>query len=96
MGYTIAEVLDAGGDVLLVRATDADGNEVEAAGWVSATTNHYDPSAYSSDPETGELVRDEKAEPRAMTPAEVGAYALSLLPPAAAAATEQATPIAFQ
>lgn len=43
---TIVSVVDVGGDVLHVTATDSDGNELTATGWVSATTNHYDDDAY--------------------------------------------------
>jgi hypothetical protein len=99
MTVQITDVLDAGDDVLLVRAVDADGNELEATGWVSATTNHYAPSAYSKDAETDELVRDAKVEPRAMTPAEVGEYAKRLMleqhPELDATAQTKAAPVAI-
>lgn len=72
----LTEVLDLGDDLLLVKAVDADGNEHEATGWVSATTNHYSLDAYDA---KGNLSKD--AKPRAMTPAEVGDYAISLLAP---------------
>jgi hypothetical protein len=87
----LVEVLDAGDDVLLARGRRGE-EELEARGWVSATTNHYPPDAYD---EAGAL-RDD-AKPRAMSADEVGAYALALLreqhpePPAAA----EPTPIAF-
>lgn len=71
---TIVSVVDAGADVLLATAHDADGNELEARGWVSATTNHYDASAYRKDGS-----RDPKTAARAMTPTEVGEYARTLV-----------------
>lgn len=71
---TVTEVLDVGDDVLLVKALDDDGNELEARGWVSATSNHYDPGSYDA---AGNLLPD--ARPRAMTAEEVGSYALGLL-----------------
>lgn len=104
MAHTITEVLDTGNDVLIVKAFDTDETQpddwstadqgewsptvVEATGWVSATTNHYDPDAYDED---GHLIAD--AKPRTMTAAEVGEYALSLLTPAAPAATQ--VPVSF-
>jgi hypothetical protein len=96
MGLTIDSVDDVGGDVLQVAAHDDDGTAYAATGWVSATTNHYDPSAYD---ESGDLV--EGSQSRAMTPDEVGTYAMQLLveqSPELAARSQQtpvATAIAF-
>lgn len=95
--FTITAVLDAGDDVLKVEALDPDGNKLEAFGWVSATTNHYDASAYTTDA-AGNLHRDPAALPRAMTAAEVGEYAHSLLlaqHPELAAPAAASTAIAF-
>lgn len=92
MALELVDVLDIGGDVLLVRGRRGE-QEIEAQGWVSATTNHYPPEAYDE----GEL-RDE-ATPRAMSKEEVGVYALRLLaeqnPEPSAPATPDGTPIAF-
>lgn len=93
---TIEHVEDVGDDVLLVTATDEDGTEWTATGWVSATTHCYDPHDYGED---GHLVAGAVA--RAMTPAEVGEYALQrlleqnpqLTPPTPPPAP---TPIAFE
>jgi hypothetical protein len=90
---TLTSVRDLGDDRLEAVATDDAGNEYRATGWVSATTNHFDPHAYGDD---GHL--DPKAEPRQMTAAEVGEYALSLIleqhpeltPPAVQATAELA------
>lgn len=83
----LIEVVDAGEDRLLVRGRDADGNELEATGWVSATTNHYEPGSYDED---GNLFVD--ARPRAMTAEEVGTYALGLLGVDVAAAAPKPVP----
>lgn len=85
MTHTITSVVDSGGDVLTVTATDEAGNEVQAFGWVSATTNHFDEP------------RTDSSKPRTMTPAEVGEYAQSLLDGQLAASTapQEPTPIAF-
>ena len=100
MTYTITDVLDIGGDVLLVRATNDDGDTVEATGHVSATTNHYDDDQYADYGErdiakktlpigsTGRHLKP-TAQPRSMTPAEVGTYAQRLL-------AEQCAPVAVQ
>lgn len=74
MTFTIESVLNTGNDVLLITATDDQGGQVTATGWVSATENFYDAKAYDSD---GNL--NDAAQPRAMTAAEVGAYAQRLL-----------------
>jgi hypothetical protein len=47
---------------------------IEATGWVSAMTNHYDPDAYGND---GHLLED--AKPRQMTSAERKSYCEQLL-----------------
>ena len=110
MNLKLIEVLDVGDDVLLARAVDTDQvapegwdtdtqgewtpDVLEATGWVSATTNHYDASAYSE--ADGDLVRDAKAKPRAMTKAEVAAYALSLFGTDTVAVPVEPTPIAFE
>lgn len=92
MALELVSVADLGDDVLGAVAHDEEGNEFSATGWVSATTNHYDPESYDSD---GNLVK--KAKPRAMTPAEVTTYALSLFAPQIeAAAVVEPTPIAFE
>jgi hypothetical protein len=70
----LLSVNDAGGDVLVVKAAVGD-LEIEARGWVSATTNHYDDA--SLDSKTGH--RRAGARPRAMTPKEIGAYARRLI-----------------
>lgn len=48
--------------------------EIEARGWISATTNHFDADAYGDD---GHRVSG--ANPRAMTEQERAEYALRLL-----------------
>jgi len=73
----ILETLDAGADVLLVRGT-VDGAQVEARGWLSATTNHYSADAYKADGS-----RKSGAKPRRMTAAEARAYCARLLEAAA-------------
>ncbi len=77
MTVLVYQVEDRGGDVLYVRGS-VDGVEVEALGWVSATTNHYDPADVGEDgyPKPG-------AKTRAMTAAEARAYVEGLLNPPA-------------
>ncbi len=81
----VTEVVNAGGDILIVRGLDPaqPGVIVEAQGWVSALTSHYDPADVGTDgqPRIG-------AKPRAMTATEIGEYASSLLSPVAAAETQ--------
>jgi len=72
--FTLYSVTDAGDDLLVVLAHDGDGNPLYATGWVSATTNYFPPSDYDAD---GNLV--EGAQPRAMSPEEIGAYARALI-----------------
>jgi hypothetical protein len=64
LDVTATIVPDGGGDPV----------DVEATGWVSATTNHFPPSAYDA---LGN--RDPAIPPRAMTPAERDAYYLQLV-----------------
>lgn len=103
MKIEIKETLDAGDDVLVVRGTvegvtakDEKGEAVpiliEARGWLSATTNHYDTTDYEDIPEP---TKDDKhgrahghhlkkgAKPREMTPAEKREYCEALLAAAA-------------
>lgn len=93
----ITEIVNCGDDLLRVTATLDTGDTITATGWVSATTNHYDPAAYDVD---GNLVA--KATPRAMTPTEVGEYAQQLVldqhPQLAAAVVDRQStpePVAF-
>jgi hypothetical protein len=84
---TIKETLDAGADVLVVRGT-VDLVEVAARGWMSAMTNHYDPSGYEDIPESTEDAPHDRAHgrhlkkdatPREMTREEKRAYCERLL-----------------
>lgn len=101
--FTITSVADAGNDVLLVTAEDAEGNELLAQGWVSATTNHFDEEAYDAngnlpDPSRKVLTfwkRTPGAVPRAMTPEEVGAYARRLIEDALPEPAPEPTPLDF-
>lgn len=68
MDVTLTSVEDAGNDVLLIKAVVGD-QEVEARGWASAITNHYDASANDAKGQ-----RKPNQKPRAMTAAEVKAY----------------------
>jgi len=81
---------DRGHDVLEVRFTDGEADpatgqprELSAYGWLSALTNHYDPSDY--DPDTGH--RRAGAQPRAMTAAERVTYYAALIAAAIPAAS---------
>jgi hypothetical protein len=76
----VTRVDDLGDDRLRVVGVDDNGEEVEAQGWVSAMTNHFDAAHYGDD---GHRVED--AQPREMTDEEKHAYWLQLL-------TEQAAP----
>lgn len=76
------EAFDCGDDVLRVTG-QVDGQDVEASGWVSATTNHYAATDYDSD---GNL--KDGAEPQQMSVAQIRAYCRQLLLDAAAAAPE--------
>lgn len=69
----VTALADVGNDVLAVTASDGT-NSYEAFGWVSATKNHFDVSAYGDDGH-----RDEKSLARAMTDVERGEYALALI-----------------
>lgn len=91
MVLELVSVEDLGGDLLLAVARDQDGNEHTATGWVSATTNHYDPESYDTD---GNLIK--KAKPRSMTTVEVATYALSLFASELEAVVVEPTPIAFE
>lgn len=80
--YIIDGIMDLGDDVLRVDGhhMTQDGDQarpvlVQAFGWVSATTNHYDPDQYDQD--TGHLV--DGATPRQMSQDELLAYAQQLL-----------------
>lgn len=69
----VTAVKELPGDVLLVEGI-VDGAVATATGWVSATTNHYEPKSYGAD---GHL--KPTARPRARTRPEVLAYARRLL-----------------
>jgi len=69
----VTAVRDAGNDVLEVEGV-IEGKRVAAQGWVSATTNHYDPN---DDHDDG--TRRANAKPRALTPEETLEYARGLL-----------------
>lgn len=73
MTVEIFEALDFGDDVLLVRGT-VEGVPVEARGWMSAMTNHFEADEYDGD---GHLI--DGAEPRQMTSAERKTYCETLL-----------------
>ena len=73
MDVTLTSVEDAGSDVLVIKAVVGD-EVVEARGWVSATTNHFDPAAYDAKGQ-----RKANQTPRAMTKAEVTEYATMLV-----------------
>lgn len=89
MALELVSVEDLGNDVLGAVARDEEGNEFAATGWVSATTNHYDPESYDSN---GNFTK--KAKPRTMTPAEVSTYALSLF--ATPSPVAEPSPIPFE
>jgi hypothetical protein len=86
MSTRITAIHDMGSDILRVSGeyevdvVNEDGQIVSetrqlvANGWLSATTNHFDPEAYGPD---GHHV--EGAQPREMTPAEKRAYCQALL-----------------
>lgn len=81
MTISITGLFDAGNDVLLVRGTtdamqteDGDPLPIEARGWISATSNHFDPEYYGDDGH-----RKPGATARAMTKDEQRAYATGLL-----------------
>jgi hypothetical protein len=107
MTYTLEGVYDLGGDRLLVRAVDEHGDRVEAYGYVSATTNHFDESEYADYDEAdvankklpiGSVGRHlkPKAAARAMTPAEIGAYARRLLDEQHPQPPAEPTPLPFE
>jgi len=91
-GYRFLGAHDVGGDVLRVTY-HVDGEEAPRTvlGWVSATTNHYDPETYCADrencPERDEfalpgehrLHRLKGSKPRKMTSSEMRVYAESLI-----------------
>jgi hypothetical protein len=77
MAANVLSAHDMGGDVLLVTGT-VDGLDVQAQGWVSAFTNHFDEHHYSHD-EDGNLTRAEDAQPREMTAEERLSYCERLL-----------------
>jgi hypothetical protein len=76
------EAFDVGDDVLRVTG-QVDGEPVEARGWLSATTNHYPPTAYAADGHLKDGAKSQK-----MTEAQVRAYCRGLLLEAAAAQAE--------
>ena len=69
----VLKAQDWGNDVLAVMGT-VDGVAVEARGWMSAMTNHYQPTDYD---EGGNL--KDGAKPAVMTDAERLAYMQGLL-----------------
>lgn len=78
MTATVLAVYDAGGDVLEVEWTADDPAAADkpvqvARGWVSHTQNYFPPDAYGEDGH-----RRADVEPRAMTEAELRAYAQQL------------------
>lgn len=82
MTVRLAEAVDIGNDVLVIRGY-VDDAWTEARGWVSATTNHYDSP------------RDEKSQPREMNEREKQAYFERLLIEAAGGTVEQAQAVLF-
>jgi hypothetical protein len=95
MTTQILQTLDAGNDVLIVRGT-VDGQPVEACGWLSAMTQHFDDHDYEDIPEATEddvhgkahgRHRKADAVPREMTADEKRAYCTRLLETAAGVAT---------
>lgn len=70
----LVAINDLGDDILEAVGLDEEGNEIHAYGHVSATTNHFDADTYHEDGH-----RDPDAEPRQMTPIEIGDYARGLL-----------------
>jgi len=64
---------DPSRDALLVVGT-IDGTQVQAQGWLSATTNHFGANAYEEDGS-----RKDSANPRVMSPDELLVYAAGLL-----------------
>lgn len=69
----VTEAINLGGDVLQVTGY-VGGEPVQAVGWISVLTDHYDDAAYNK---KGELRSN--AEPRPMTADEAKAYCQQLL-----------------
>jgi len=76
-------------DALYVRGA-VDGALVEAVGWQSALTHHYDADAYAPVDKQGNVHRYAEAQARAMTDAEAQQYIESLLLVTAGAGTQGA------
>jgi hypothetical protein len=72
---TLISVVDLGNDVLEVKGTiDPDPLEITTSGWVSATTNVFDPGDYD---ENGNLKWG--SQPHAMTEEEKDTYYKTLI-----------------
>lgn len=69
------EAYDIGNDVLLVQQKDEEGNVIaEARGWVSATTNFFEPKDYDEDKHI-----KKEAKGRKMKDPELRAYCAELI-----------------